>query len=213
MKANNDNQIFPLQNQTCNESPSSKSDAMSLTDILGDEFPFSFENHSQQPNTALDYLLKTRGVITNYGKFCAKFLDLQQNEEASINATEFLDFESEDEEIKFSSEDYINAITKLVKEETLDKDKDPKQFKREQNKMTLDFNQCNPKNRLNFINSSLRKMFNRLVVLNNGRDNSKKIKKIKVFSCKYCNRNFDDGRKLGGHMSKFHCFKMNNITL
>ena len=195
---------FSKSSRSSNDCLSSNSNS-DLLKNLEDDFEVSVNYEFNQPTTsiALDFIIKTRKVIEDYGKLCAKCVNLNQFQEVFLKPDEFLDFESEDEEITFSSEDYIETMPTGTKEEKASNNNKIRHFNQSSSKITFDFNQNDPKKKLNFINSSLRKMFNRLLVLNNGRGDSKKIHKVRVFAC-FCGRKFDDGRKLGGHMSKFH---------
>ena len=201
---------FSLDNLTLNDSLSSNSELPSQDSIFDDNFNFLLPNPIKNGDYALSFLLRTKGLITNYGSLCSKMFNQcpNQTQQEKFTENEVFDFMSEDEEIPFSNEDYINVVT----QEPSEKQK-VKQFKTSEHKFSFDFKRYDEKNRLNFMNSSIRKIFNKLVVLNKGRDDSKIIKKIRVYFCKICSKKFDDGRKLGGHVSKFHPNRKNNTTL
>ncbi len=206
--------MFSFENISSSENLSSNSEIQSQNFLSQDKVEISLENEGQSTNSPLSFLMKTKTLINNYTSACSKMMNGKkiehQNKKISLKDNEFLEFDSEDEEIGFSSDDYINIITQEL---TNKKTKCKKQFKNSERKIIFDFKQYNETNKLNFVNSALRRMFNKLVVLNKGRDDSKNIQKIRVYSCKHCFKRFEDGRKLGGHVSKFHSNKKTNFTL
>lgn len=156
----------------------------------------------QSPPSPLSFLLKTKSLITNYALISSRVLSqTTQTPPKEVPGQDFLEFSSDEEDISFSSSDYINLVSK----DTCQNIQRGKKFARNSDlKLVFDFRKQDNRRKMEFMNCALRKMFNKLVVLNAGRDGSKNIKKIKVFACKVCNKKFDDGRKLGGHASKFH---------
>lgn len=163
-------------------------------------------------SSSLTFLKKTKNVLLNYFSISSQKIN-QMHDGSFLNSKkvieeEFFDFNSDaDEEDLLTQADYIVLLSTEKHRMYCDR---PKKFAMAEKKMKFLFNNYCSVNKLKLINSSLFKIFNKLVVLNKGKTcDSNLAKKIKVYECKICSKKFDDGRKLGGHMSKFHSKRRN----